>query len=139
ADARETSTYRPGGGPAATAKAMTLGPAATATNCVPSNEYVMGEAFQVWLVWNDHSGWPDRASTAISPPPSSATNTSPVAVESVPPHEFAGPRCGSSQAIAPVWTSIARRIRCGSGSAAVFCVPPRYVRPLSHGPWSLLV
>jgi hypothetical protein len=37
---------------------MMFDPAATAMCCLPSNTYVIGEAFHVWLVGNDQSGWP---------------------------------------------------------------------------------
>src|SRR4026209_1783524 len=99
----------------------------------------MGEAFQLWFVWNFHSGLPVIASAAIKAPPSSPKITRPVAVESVPPHEFAEPRCGSSHAHAPVLMSMARRIRSGFGSGAVRCDPPRYDLPDSQSPWSRLV
>ena len=55
-------------------------------------------------------GSPLAASTAVKAPLSSPKKTRPPAVASVPPQESAGPICGSSQAISPVWTSIARRI-----------------------------
>src|SRR4029453_14456045 len=53
-----------------TANAMMLEPAATATICLPSNEYVIGDAFQVWFVWKDHSTFPSAASAAIIAPSS---------------------------------------------------------------------
>ena len=92
------------------AKAITFGPEATATYCVPSNAYVIGDAFQSWLVWNCHSGAPVETSAATSAPLSSPKKTSPPAVASTPPHDVAGPICGSSQRIVPLLTSIARRI-----------------------------
>ncbi len=36
----------------ASANARMFGPEATATICLQSNSYVIGEAFQSWLVWN---------------------------------------------------------------------------------------
>jgi hypothetical protein len=78
---------------------------------LPAVEHVvMGEAFQRLLVWKCQRGVPLEASTAMSAPLSSPKKTRPVAVARVPPQERAGPACGSSQAMAPVFTSIARRI-----------------------------
>ena len=60
-------------------------------------------------VWNCHSRAPVAASTAVSAPPSSPKNTRPPAVASIAaPGVDALPVCGSSHAIAPVRTSIAR-------------------------------
>src|SRR6476659_6523801 len=116
------------------ASAMIVEPAATPMYCFLSNTYVIGEAFQFWFVWKLQRGFPVAASTAMRAPPSSPKMTNPVAVVSVPPQDCAGPGCGSSHLIAPVWMSIAFRIRCGLGSVAVFRDPPRYDLPLSHGP-----
>src|SRR5260370_26029820 len=96
--------------------------------------YVIGDAFQAGLVGKLHSGLPVTASAAISAPPSSPKMTRPVAVDSVPPQEVAGPGCGSSQRIAPVWISIAFSTRCGTGSRAVRWEPPRFGFPASHVP-----
>src|SRR5262245_7979708 len=113
-----------------------LGPDATATYGIPSNVYVIGDAFHVWLVGTLHSGAPVAASAVINAPPSSPNITSPLAVVSVPPHERPGPGCGSVHRIAPVWMSIAFRIRRGSGSRAVRCEPPRYDLPDCQSPAS---
>src|SRR5258708_3694908 len=128
----------PHGRGAEIAKAMMSDPAATATYCVPSNEYVIGEAFQLWFVGKLHRGLPVVASTAINAPPSSPKMTSPLASASVPPQEFAGPGCANSHTSAPVWKFIALRIRRGFGSVAVRCVPPRNGLPGSHSPTPLV-
>src|SRR5260370_3823248 len=104
-----------------------FGPAATAMYCLPSNEYVIGEAFHVWLVSKLHSGLPVNASTAISSPPSAPKITRPVAVASVPPQDCAGPGCGSSHLIAPLRMSSAFKTRSDFGSGAVRRHPPTYV------------
>src|SRR5215471_21778575 len=118
-------------------KARIFEPAATPMYCLPSKEYVIGEAFQAWLVSKRHSGLPVEASAAIKAPPSSPKITRPVAVASVPPQDIAGPGCGSSQAIAPVRMSRAFRTRTGFGSGEVRCEPPRYDLPAVHSPPSL--
>src|SRR5450432_62424 len=99
----------------------------------------MGDAFHVWLVGKLHSGLPLTASAAISAPPSSPKITRPVAVDSVPPQDSAGPACGNSQAILPVLISMAFRIRWGVSPGGLCCDPPRYSLPACHAPGSLLV
>src|SRR4051794_12406799 len=94
----------------------------------------MGEDFQPALAAKLQSGLPVMASAAISAPPSSPKKTSPVDVARVPPHDQAGPGCGSSHVIAPVRMSIALSTRCGTGSGEVRCEPPRYGLPASHVP-----
>ena len=47
--------------------ASTFTPAAAATYCVPSTVYVIGPAFQVWLVVNRQIWFPSFASTATKP------------------------------------------------------------------------
>ena len=63
---------------------MMFGPDATAMNCRSSNTYVIGDAFQIWLVWKLQSTFPVRASAAASAPLSSAnTTTSPAVLRSL--------------------------------------------------------
>src|SRR5688500_7171088 len=88
---------------------MIFDPEATATYCLLSKTYVIGDAFQTWCVRNIHSVRPVDASAAENDPLSSPKNTSPPAVASVPPQLFSGPTCGNSHAMAPVLTSIARK------------------------------
>ena len=85
-------------------------PDAMAMCCLPSNWYVIGEARHTLFIPNCQSGFPVDASTAANLSWSSQKNTRPLAVASVPPRAPPGPVCGSSQAIFPVFTSIARRI-----------------------------
>ena len=121
------------------ANAITFAPAMIATYWVRSNMYVIGDVFQLWFVGKLQSGFPLTASTAINDPLSSPKNTRPVAVASVPPHENAGPGCGTSHFTSPVRKSSARKMRCGFGSVAVFCEPPRYVLPWVHSASSFFV
>ena len=55
-------------------------PAATATYCLLSNEYVIGDAFQFWLAGKLHNGLPFAASAATRAPLSSPKITTPPAV-----------------------------------------------------------
>lgn len=70
---------------------MMVLPDATAICCRPSKTYAIGDARHTWLVRKLDSGVPVGASTAISAPPSSPTNTNALAVVRVPPHDWAGP------------------------------------------------
>src|SRR5437762_11163137 len=99
-------------------------PDAIATYCLWSNTYVIGDAFHSSLVGKCHSGLPVFAFAATNAPPSSAKNTNPPAVDSVPPHDSAVPVSGSSQTTDPVFRSNARRIFCGLSSGAVRDEPP---------------
>jgi len=96
-----------------------------------SKTYVIGDAFQTWLVWRLHIRLPVFASAAAKAPLSSAKKTRLLAVASTPPHESTLPNCGSSQATFPVWMSIARSTRC-AGSGAAANVPPMKLFPDSH-------
>src|SRR4051812_47622163 len=120
-------------------KAKMLEPAAMAMYCLPSKEYVMGEAFQDSFVLKLHNGFPVMASAAMSSPVSAAKMTSPVAVARVPPQDCAGPGCGSSQTTAPVRMFNAFRILSGFGSGDVFCDPPKKVLPGSQTPPSVFL
>src|SRR4051794_26705679 len=83
-------------------KAMIFDPTATATYCLLSKTYVMGEAFHKSFTGKRHNRLPVLASTAANQPPSSPKKTTPPAVESTPPQESPGPDSGSSHAILPV-------------------------------------
>ncbi len=73
------------------AKLKTSLPAQIATYCMPSTAYVMGDALKDWPVLKCQRAWPVAASTASRESASSATNTSPPAVVSVPPQELPTP------------------------------------------------
>src|SRR5579864_8750054 len=97
---------------------MMAEPEATAMYCLVSNSYVIGDAFQSWLVGKLHSGLPVAASAAARAPLSSPKITMPPAVLSAPPHDVTGPTCGNSHAILPVVMSIARRTLCAGSPGA---------------------
>src|SRR5476649_561383 len=116
---------------------MMFDPAATATYCLLSNMYVIGDAFHNALVWKLQSAFPVAASAAIKAPLSSPKITTPPAVLSTPPHEFTAPVCGNVQAALPVRMSIARSRRC-AGSGAGANDPPMNPLPASQSAGTLV-
>src|SRR4051812_28934323 len=101
-----------------------LEPEAIAMYCLPPAVYVIGDAFQFWLVWKCHRDFPVLASTAAKAPLSSPKKTTPPAVDSPPPHVEPGPVCGTSQTILPVSISSARRTFSRDSPGALRVPPP---------------
>src|SRR5579864_834897 len=93
----------------------------------------MGEARHVWLAGNSHRTLPFAASAAMNEPLFSPKNTRPDAVD-IKPAELGAraPACGRSQAIAPVWISIARTDFVYGSSGAGRTEPPMKPLPASH-------
>src|SRR5215831_16673884 len=87
-------------------KANNVEPAATATYCFPSTEYVIGDANTLAPHWKCHRAFPFFASSAIKFPSASPVNTIPPAVESTP--DQVGEPCFHSHTSFPVAGSSAR-------------------------------
>ena len=84
-------------------------PAAIVTYCLPPALNVIGDAFRLLPMEKCQSALPVLASSPTRSPSSSAENTNPPAVETVPAHINVGPGIGNSQRSLPVFTSSARR------------------------------